>query len=53
MGKVFLPCHVFNVPALGIESLVSSQGELITYLRMLGIPIPSVYGPSADENPFD
>jgi len=28
------------------------RGELVTYLRMLNIRIPSVYGPSADENPF-
>ena len=28
------------------------RGELVSYLRMLGVPIPSVYGPSADENPF-
>lgn len=28
------------------------RGELVTYLRILDIPIPSIYGPSADENPF-
>jgi len=28
------------------------RGELVTYLRALGIFIPSIYGPSADENPF-
>jgi hypothetical protein len=22
------------------------------YLRFLGVPLPSIYGPSADENPF-
>jgi len=22
------------------------------YLRLLDIPVPSIYGPSADENPF-
>jgi uncharacterized damage-inducible protein DinB len=27
-------------------------GQLTVYLRELGVPIPSVYGPSADENPF-
>jgi hypothetical protein len=25
---------------------------LTVYLRELGVPIPSIYGPSADENPF-
>ena len=24
----------------------------ILYLRLLGVPVPSIYGPSADENPF-
>jgi hypothetical protein len=22
------------------------------YLRQLNVPVPSIYGPSADENPF-
>jgi uncharacterized damage-inducible protein DinB len=29
------------------------RGQLVTYLRELEVPIPSVYGPSYDENPFD
>jgi len=28
------------------------RGQLSTYLRILDIPLPSVYGPSADTNPF-
>lgn len=28
------------------------RGQLTVYLRMLDVPLPSVYGPSADENPF-
>jgi uncharacterized damage-inducible protein DinB len=28
------------------------RGQLTVYLRALGVPVPSVYGPSADENPF-
>lgn len=28
------------------------RGQLTVYLKELGIPIPSIYGPSADENPF-
>ena len=28
------------------------RGQLTVYLRLLGIPVPSIYGPSADENPF-
>jgi uncharacterized damage-inducible protein DinB len=28
------------------------RGQLSVYLRLLEIPVPSIYGPSADENPF-
>lgn len=28
------------------------RGQLSVYLRQLEVPIPSIYGPSADENPF-
>lgn len=28
------------------------RGQLTVYLRLLGVPLPSIYGPTADENPF-
>jgi uncharacterized damage-inducible protein DinB len=28
------------------------RGELVVYLRLLDVPVPFVYGPSADESPF-
>ena len=28
------------------------RGQLTVYLRLLGVPLPSVYGPTADENAF-
>lgn len=28
------------------------RGQLSTYLRALDVPLPSIYGPSADTNPF-
>lgn len=28
------------------------RGQLSVYLRILNVPVPSIYGPSADENPF-
>ncbi len=31
---------------------VHHRGQLAVYLRLLDIPVPSIYGPSADENPF-
>jgi uncharacterized damage-inducible protein DinB len=31
---------------------VHHRGQLSVYLRLLDVPIPGMYGPSADENPF-
>ena len=28
------------------------RGQLLVYLRLLDVPVPSVYGPTADEDPF-
>lgn len=28
------------------------RGQLTVYLRLLGIPVPVIYGPTADESPF-
>jgi uncharacterized damage-inducible protein DinB len=28
------------------------RGQLCVYLRLLNVPLPSIYGPTADENPF-
>jgi uncharacterized damage-inducible protein DinB len=28
------------------------RGQILVYLRLLDVPVPSVYGPTADENPF-
>jgi uncharacterized damage-inducible protein DinB len=32
-----------------INHLVHHRGQLTVYLRLLDVPVPSVYGPSADE----
>ena len=31
---------------------VHHRGQLSVYLRLLDVPVPSIYGPSADQNPF-
>lgn len=31
---------------------IHHRGQITVYLRMLNVPVPSIYGPSADENPF-
>lgn len=35
-----------------LNHLYHHRGQLSVYLRLLEVPVPSVYGPTADENPF-
>src|SRR6185436_11544166 len=35
-----------------MNHLYHHRGQLSVYLRILDVPVPSIYGPSADENPF-
>jgi len=50
--------EVFTIPRLGVvRSLMLNhwyhhRGQLVVYLRLLDIPVPAVYGRSADDNPF-
>src|SRR5262245_39326501 len=34
---------------MGINHMIHHRGQLTVFLRELGIPVPGVYGPSADE----
>ena len=51
-GKVVMeePRHV--VIADTFCHLAHHRGQLTVYLRLLGAPVPAIYGPSADENTF-
>ena len=40
------------VRSLMLNHWYHHRGSLIVYLRLLDVPLPSVYGPTADENPF-
>jgi uncharacterized damage-inducible protein DinB len=50
---------IMSVPRIGIvrsillNHVYHHRGQLSVYLRMLDVPVPSIYGPSADENPFN
>src|SRR5579862_947166 len=49
---------LMSVPRIGfiraivMNHIVHHRGQLSVYLRLLEVPVPSIYGPSADENPF-
>ena len=47
--------EVFTMPKIGVmrnfvmNHMIHHRGQLMVYLRMLGVPVPSIYGPSGDE----
>jgi uncharacterized damage-inducible protein DinB len=50
--------EVFAMPRMGMLRAIAlnhwyhHRGQLSVYLRMLEVPMPVIYGRSADENPF-
>jgi uncharacterized damage-inducible protein DinB len=50
--KVMAMPRVGMLRAIMFNHLYHHRGQLLVYLRMLGEPVPAVYGVSADENPF-
>jgi uncharacterized damage-inducible protein DinB len=52
-GKTILSMpRVAVVRNIMMNHIYHHRGQLSVYLRMLEVPLPSIYGPSADENPF-
>jgi len=49
---------IFTRPRQGVVRMIMfshifhHRGQLSVYLRQLDVPVPSIYGPSGDENPF-
>ena len=49
---------VFAMPRLALVRTIllnhsyHPRGQLTVYLRLLDVPVPGIYGPSADDNPF-
>ena len=49
---------LMTLPRIGVIRMIAlnhwyhHRGQLSVYLRLLDVPVPSIYGPSADENPF-
>jgi hypothetical protein len=51
-GKVVLEQPRYVVIADTLTHLAHHRGQLTVYLRLNGAPVPSVYGPSADDRRF-
>ena len=52
-GKVLMAVpRLAMIRAILLNHSYHHRGQLSVYLRLLNVPVPSIYGPSADENPF-
>jgi uncharacterized damage-inducible protein DinB len=49
---IFAMPKVALIRAIALNHWYHHRGQLSVYLRLLDVPVPSIYGPSADENPF-
>lgn len=49
---------LFTMPRIAVvrsfilNHSIHHRGQLSVYLRLLDVPLPPIYGPTADENPF-
>jgi uncharacterized damage-inducible protein DinB len=47
----FLQAPAAGIVSFAVSHSVHHRGQLSAYLRPMGAKVPSIYGPSADENP--
>jgi uncharacterized damage-inducible protein DinB len=50
--EIFQQPRIAVLRSIMLNHWYHHRGQLSVYLRELDVPIPSIYGPSADENPF-
>jgi uncharacterized damage-inducible protein DinB len=50
--EVFAVPRVALLRSIMLNHWYHHRGQLTVYLRELDVPVPSIYGPSADDNPF-
>ena len=52
-GKTIMSVpRVAFIRTVVLNHIYHHRGQLAVYLRLLNVAVPSIYGPSADENPF-
>ena len=50
--EIFTWPRIDMMRLMGLHHQIHHRGELVVYLRLLDVPVPIVYGRSADESPF-
>jgi uncharacterized damage-inducible protein DinB len=48
----FLQAPAAGIVTFAVNHSIHHRGQLSSYIRPMGGKVPSIYGPSADENPF-
>ena len=51
-NTIFEMPKVALIRSIALNHWYHHRGQLSVYLRLLDVPVPSIYGPSADEPPF-
>jgi uncharacterized damage-inducible protein DinB len=50
--EVFTKTPMYVLRSVLLNHWIHHRGQLSVYLRLLDVPVPVIYGRSADENPF-
>src|SRR5215831_7556803 len=50
--EIFAMPRISVMRSMCLNHIIHHRGELVVYLRLLDVPVPVVYGRSADENPW-
>lgn len=50
--EIFAMPRIRVMRVMCLNHMIHHRGELVVYLRLLDVPVPVVYGRSADESPF-
>jgi uncharacterized damage-inducible protein DinB len=51
-NELFSKPRIAVVRSIMLNHWYHHRGQLSVYLRLLDVPVPVIYGRSADENPF-
>jgi uncharacterized damage-inducible protein DinB len=50
--EVFTMPKAAVVRGFAMNHMIHHRGQMMVYLRLQNVPVPSVYGPSGDESSF-
>ena len=50
--EIFTMPKAVVIRGFAMNHMIHHRGQMMVYLRLQNVPVPSVYGPSADESPF-